>query len=148
MRLRVADFSDSAFIYSVRNHPEVRAWCRNSHEIAWSEHEAWYAAKLDDAQMLILIGEEDGRAVGYVRLETHWVELQTIELSYAVLPELWGCGYMSDLLKLVVVYAVQQWGHVCLQAETRLENAASRSLLASAGFRPQHGNEAWMELIR
>lgn len=69
LQFRRAVGSDSATLYAWRNHPAIRAVSLNPHEISRGEHELWFERSLANGGRLILMAEEQAKAVGVVRFD-------------------------------------------------------------------------------
>jgi RimJ/RimL family protein N-acetyltransferase len=67
--LRPARKDDEDRLLGWRNEPSTRAASLTHDEISADDHHAWFVRRLDDPACRLLIIEEDGRAVGQVRLD-------------------------------------------------------------------------------
>lgn len=66
------------------------------------------------------------------------------EVGYALLPEFWGQGLMSETMEAVIAYGFQVIGLHSLEANTSVGNAASHALLRKFGFvQEAHFKENW-----
>lgn len=60
----------------------------------------------------------------------------TVEIGYGLLPAWQGKGYATEAVTAAVAWAATQPGVRKIEAETDPDNAASRRVLAKAGFLP------------
>jgi len=63
------DQSHSKLIWAWRNDPITRKMSRNSHEIAWTEHQKWFQASLAGNERKLLIGVMDEEPFGMIRYD-------------------------------------------------------------------------------
>lgn len=99
---------------------------------------AFQAGLFDAAQVLAyrLIRERDGGlAIGTVGF-TGLPVAGTVELSFSVVPSRRRQGFGREAVEAVVRSALAAPGIHTVMAYTAADNAASRALLLSAGFRP------------
>lgn len=61
--------TDLSMILEWRNHPNVRRFMLNQHEIAWEEHSKWFHLTILDPQKKIYIVEESGQPLGFVQFK-------------------------------------------------------------------------------
>ncbi|MFN9448562.1 MAG: GNAT family N-acetyltransferase [Rubrivivax sp.] len=57
-----------------------------------------------------------------------------VEVSYALTPSVWGCGYATELVRHSLAHASNALSIAQVQAFARPENAASIRVLAKCGF--------------
>jgi L-amino acid N-acyltransferase YncA len=126
MICRPATPDDARDVWLWRNDPLTRAMSRNTDEVAWEGHAAWFEKALANPAITLLIGEVEGEKVGMVRFD-HGPET---EVSINVNPACRGRGYGLALLRQSIALA---GGEVF--AEIRDENLASRRMFERAGFR-------------
>lgn len=74
-----------------------------------------------------------GAFIGMVSLDTHH-DGEGIEVSYQTLPEWWGKGYGTELVRQVVGYAFDTLHLPVVLAETQSRNHSSVRLLEKVGF--------------
>jgi len=122
---RAATPDDARDVWEWRNDPLTRAMSRNSDEVAWAGHEAWFLRTLADPATTLLIGEVGGEKVGMVRFD-HGPET---EVSINVNPACRGRGYGLALLQAGIA---QVGGEIF--AEIKDDNLASRRMFERAGF--------------
>lgn len=76
--VRRATPSDASRLFDWRNDPAVRAASRSTAELQWDEHVAWLGRTLGRDDVVLLLAEADGQAVGTVRFDActapdeHW----------------------------------------------------------------------------
>ncbi len=59
---------DLPMVLAWRNHPDVRRFMFNQHEISLDEHRSWFEKTGQDSSRRLLIIEEAQHAIGYVQL--------------------------------------------------------------------------------
>ncbi|WP_054708274.1 GNAT family N-acetyltransferase [Bacillus sp. JCM 19041] len=72
--------------------------------------------------------------IGLVTLDPHHNGVD-LELSYQLLPEWWGNGYATEVLKTIIHYAFNNLNLPKVMAETQIANKASCALLEKVGMR-------------
>jgi len=128
VKLCAATLADAALLHAWRNDAETRANSHNRDAVAWDDHLAWLAAVLADPARELLIAEQDGTAVGTVRLDR---EGDDTLLSWTVAPARRGRG----LGRTMVRCAVARVPAARLRAEIAVSNARSIAIARGAGFR-------------
>lgn len=83
--LRVMSEKDLPMVLSWRNHPQVREFMRNNHEISMAEHANWFTLKSAQDELPYLF-ELDGQAMGFVQFEPAGIE-DTVEWGFYLAPE-------------------------------------------------------------
>ena len=71
--------------------------------------------------------------IGIVSLTQHHNNIDT-EISYQLLPEWWGKGYGTEVVRAIVTYALTVMNLPRVVAETQMANTASCRLLESVGM--------------
>lgn len=69
-QLRPLTEADLGLVRSWRNHPSVRDFMYNRHEISADEHTAWFTAATGAPGRHLLVYEEDGNPAGFVSFGT------------------------------------------------------------------------------
>jgi len=104
---------------------------RTSAPVTRAEHEAWFAARLADADTSIWIAERERKPVGQVRLQRRGA---TLEVSIYVDGAARGAGTATRMLDLARAEASKRWPGLGLVARIKPDNAASRRLFTRAGY--------------
>ncbi|MDO5154427.1 MAG: GNAT family N-acetyltransferase [Eubacteriales bacterium] len=78
--LRKATLQDAEQLHIWRNDPDVRKWSFHTGEISLEEHMKWFLMSLERDDVEIFILEENGQAVGQIRL-TYWYDELVIGYS-------------------------------------------------------------------
>jgi L-amino acid N-acyltransferase YncA len=66
--LRPAGREDCRLLWELRNDPETREASFKTDPIPFEDHQRWFEAKLDSAEIRIFIVQDpSGRGIGYVR---------------------------------------------------------------------------------
>lgn len=133
--IRRAGAADSDALLAWRNRESVRRVSRNAEPIPRAVHEAWLTDTLTRADRRLLVGERDGVPVGVVRFDLAGDEA---EVSIYLAPGEHGAGAGSDLLAAAERWlALDRSAGVCkIRAEVAGDNAPSRHMFLSAGYRP------------
>lgn len=71
--------------------------------------------------------------MGLVTLDNYH-DGKNIEVSYQFLPEWWGSGYATEVLKTIIDYSFKKLGLLRLVAETQTANISSCRLLERVGM--------------
>jgi UDP-2,4-diacetamido-2,4,6-trideoxy-beta-L-altropyranose hydrolase len=130
--MRPVSRSDSANLLAWRNHPSVRNVSRNQDMVSAEAHEEWLERTLADPERVLLIGEQDGHAVGVMRFD---IEGQAAEVSIYLVPGLAGRGLGRALLGSAEQWLREQRPQIKrLDAEVLGENAPSHAMFQSAGY--------------
>ena len=95
------------------------------------ELEAQYERTFGNEGRWFFIETTDGTKIGYV---THYLARRQHEIGYGVIPEARGKGYCTEAAMLLVDYLFLNKNIVRIQADTHVDNAASRRVLEKAGF--------------
>lgn len=127
IELRPAVERDARILFEWRNDPLTRANSRNSEQVPWGHHVAWFRSTLTNPDRHLLIAEIAGTAVGTVRFDrTH---SEGHEVSYTTAPQFRGKGLMKRIL-------LQACGGVSgpVIAEIKRDNLPSISVARACGF--------------
>ena len=131
---RVATAADARQLFEWRNHPFI--WSRGSSQrtVSWAEHEAWFAASLQNPDRVIYLIEQAGVPVGMVRFDRESEEACVISAYLAqeyvgrglgVAAIVRACGQVFDL-----------WPVAEVRAFVRRDNIYGLSGFRKAGFGP------------
>ena len=128
--LRSVISQDAPMLLRWRNDPETRRNSINTGEVTPEEHALWMNRVLVEDVYKAYVASADDIPVGVVRLEFDFKE-KTCDLSFTVAPERRGRGYGSAM----VAHALHGLGDVCVTAEVKMFNQASRRIFDKLGFR-------------
>jgi RimJ/RimL family protein N-acetyltransferase len=145
LSLRTANRQDEELVLRLRNDPATRRASFSSAEVSAEEHHAWFSRRLEDPDCALLIVEEDGRAVGQVRLDRS--RLRTAEISIGLAPGARGRGVGREALRLAVTQASELLGVSVVRALIKRDNVPSLAAFAAAGFRVVVEDEDVVELL-
>jgi RimJ/RimL family protein N-acetyltransferase len=137
--LRKATPDDASDLLAWRNDPVTRAMSRNSDPVEAAEHARWFQRALQDAACTLLIGEDDGRKIGMVRLSRG----EETEVSINLNPAVRGRGLSRELLTKALA---QERGAVL--AVIKPENLASVRLFERAGFVLEEARDGLARYVR
>jgi RimJ/RimL family protein N-acetyltransferase len=79
-----------------------------------------------------------------------FVEHDTIEIGYAIVPSVWGRGHATDAVRALVALARRDPAIARVIAHTPVDRPASGRVVAKAGFTPagEHADEHEGQLMR
>lgn len=135
---RTARLTDAQLYLDWANDPDTRRQSFTSAPISLETHTSWFTRKLNDANTLLLVFEnETGQAVGQVRFERTPVADMPDEviISLSVDARQRGKGLASQLIERGCVICRKRWGEVTIHAYIKPENQASIRAFERAGFR-------------
>jgi len=139
LSLRKATPDDASDLLAWRNDPVTRAMSRNSDLVDAADHARWFQRALQDVACTLLIGEDDGRKIGMVRLARG----EETEVSINLNPAVRGRGLSRELL---IRALAQERG--ALLAVIKPENLASIRLFEGAGFVLQDTHDGLSRYMR
>ena len=121
LTVRRACKNDCRLLWEWANDPGVRAASFHTSKIPWAEHAAWFAQKLDSADALIYIAEDQhGKPVGQFRLE--WLRDGNARVDVSVAPERRGSGIAALLILKAAQAAFRETELLRLHAYVLMEN--------------------------
>ena len=139
--LRPAVMDDAAVLFEWVNRDEVRSVSLgDGSPIAWEAHLGWLRNRLADHRSLMLMAEQAGAPVGYVRFQDKG---EGPEAAIYLVPEARGHGMATRWLRQGSEQAARRWPGRPVMARIRRDNVASRRLFARCGYvlegqRPDH----------
>lgn len=136
LSLRIAEASDSDWLFNLQRQPETRRFARDPSVPSPQGHAGWYSRLLDDTERTLLIVEGAGKALGFLRLDRR-DDQPTFEVSIAIDPANHGRGIGAAALQIARRFAPG----ATLEATVLPGNLASQALFASAGYKqigPDH----------
>jgi RimJ/RimL family protein N-acetyltransferase len=133
LELRPATFEDAADLLRWRNDPETRRQSFETHMIQAAEHERWLRAVLASDDHMLLIAEEQGAAVGQLRIDR--IDATTAEASITIAPAERGHGRARRVLVRAPHIARDRLGVTELVARARDTNIASLRAFEAAGWK-------------
>ncbi len=136
--IRLATASDSKNLFDWRNDERTRAVSGSQEEVAWVEHEAWFARALADSDRSIYLAEsvfDDGIVdVGMCRFD-YDPSTGRSEVSINLNPAVRGRGLAATVLASAIErYRAEHRAAGIITATIRSVNVASIRLFAGAGF--------------
>ena len=133
IRLRAATADDSRLLFDWVNRPDsLENKLHTRTPIAWEDHEAWMARRLEDPDTAIWIAERGGEPVGQIRLEGG---RQGLAVDIYVTRSARKRGVAQAMLAQACALAQERWPNRAAVAKVRFANEASLRLFAAAGFR-------------
>jgi ribosomal-protein-alanine N-acetyltransferase len=150
--LRASSSDDVQAVYEIYSHPDVvrywdhPAWTDKSQafDLVHSAQEGFSEYK-SFAWCITL--KDSGKIVGTCTLFDYSQEHRTVEIGYALHPNFWGQGYVSEILPELVLFGFECLDLNRIHAETDPRNDGSIKALLKIGFQ-QEGRlrENWIYL--
>ena len=137
---------DAGFLFRLRNDPVTRENSFHKEEIPWEEHLAWFSRMMEDPDRVQLILMCNEQPAGQLRLDRSKDESGHVsaEISYAVSPELRGCGLGFWIIRLAEEKVKEIFPDVqTLTAEVLRENTASERIFTACGFSVADKNDQY-----
>ena len=131
--VRRARDDDRDLLFAWRNDPVSVATSGSRTPVDAGTHATWFAAMLADPDVMLLIGEVDGRPIGMVRFDIDRRSSHAV-VSINLDPHARGRGLAQPFL-LTAVDAARADRPGPIDAVVRRDNTASLRLFAGAGFR-------------
>lgn len=131
LRLRLATPEDSEFLLALRNDPAAYPNYRNPRPVSRDEHSAWLPRVIADPASELFVIEEEGQAVGNVRLDR---SLEELELGVSLIAQARGRGLGTKAIEAAVAYAYIRAGVDSVSATVLPSNAASLTAFEKIGF--------------
>jgi RimJ/RimL family protein N-acetyltransferase len=130
--LRPARPDDAPRLLEWANDPATRAASFDRAEISWPEHVAWLAAVLADPDRRLWIADEEGVALGQVRIDRAPEGFGVVSIGLA--PGARGRGIGRAVLLMGLAAAARELGIRRARAVVMEANLPSRRLFEGAGF--------------
>jgi RimJ/RimL family protein N-acetyltransferase len=144
LTLRLAGPDDEDRLLAWRNHASVREASFSRDEISAEDHHLWFSGKLRDPDCALLIIDDDGRAVGQIRLDR--LAANVAEVSISLAAEARGRHVGREALRLCAFEASRLLGVVTIVARVRQDNEASLAAFRAAGYRVVGHRDGVIEL--
>lgn len=133
---RPATPEDMRLFFDWTNDPLVRTQSYHSGAVAWEDHQRWFANKMRQPDVLLVVVTYDGQPAGQVRFEPGDAG-QTV-LSYSLAASYRGQGLSHLLLETAIAYFRQQHPEpTVLVGYVKADNPASRRAFIKLNFREQ-----------
>lgn len=143
-RLRPATATDSSFLRTLRNDPEVRRRSRDPRVIGEDEHEAWLDGVLSDPEhRRLYVIELEGDPQGQLRLDRHGTNA---EVSIALAAHARGRGVGRSALAAATTLA-RELEIDELHAFVKEDNSPSLRLFTGAGYSELRRHDGRVELV-
>jgi len=130
--LRPSGDDDSGRIMEWRNEADAVRFSVTGRPVTAAEHEGWFAAQREDPKIHLWIAEEEGSAVGQVRVE---ISAETGTVSITVAAGHRGRGVGPAMLRAVLAEVADERLVERLRALVHPDNIASLRAFERAGFR-------------
>jgi RimJ/RimL family protein N-acetyltransferase len=144
LKLRRAAPEDEDRLLSWRNHPSAREASFSQDEISALDHHRWFVRKLKDPKCVLLIIEDEGRAVGQIRLDCVAPDLAEVSISLAA--DARGRGVGREALGLAASEASRLLGVANIRARVKPDNEASLRAFRAAGYKVVEQDDDVIEL--
>lgn len=130
--LRPASREDCRLLWELRNDPETRAASFKTDPIPFEEHQRWFEAAFDSAEIRIFVVQDpSGKGIGYVRFH---LEGETAEVSVSVEPSARGKGYGTAAVRMAADRMLSENGNLQVVAYIKPANQVSARTFLLAGF--------------
>jgi RimJ/RimL family protein N-acetyltransferase len=136
--LRRVRSDDRDLIREWRNDEDAVRFSVTGRPVSPGEHARWFAGLVDDPARLLWIAEQQGNAVGQVRVDLSGPEGT---VSIAVAPGWRGRGIGTSILRVLLSEIVHHAEVSTLTARAHQDNTASVRTFERAGFRRLQGLE-------
>lgn len=134
--LRNATEKDVDLLYEWANDIAVRANAFSTEPIPYTEHIRWFETKLQDKDTKIYIYMYEEQAIGQIRID---IVGEKAKIDYSIDARYRQQGHGKRMLKLLE-YEVQE--HlpqiICLLAQVKCENNASKTAFVTSGYVEQY----------
>jgi RimJ/RimL family protein N-acetyltransferase len=132
VEVRLATTEDTENIFLWRNDTAIRLTSSRQEQIPHSAHVEWMSNTLKDRNKILLVGEDDGHAVGVIRFD---IEDEEATTSVYVVPGLAGRGYGTALTLAGERWLKQHRPNItAINAVIRFDNAASKGAFSKAEY--------------
>jgi RimJ/RimL family protein N-acetyltransferase len=126
--------ADSADLFAWRNDPQTRAVSLNTDEVAWPDHERWFAASLANPRRVIYLARDGAQSIGMIRFDID-ERGERAEVSINLNPDARGKGYGTrTLMAGLEQFAVDRPDLRGTTAQIRSTNAPSIAIFTKAGY--------------
>ncbi len=126
--------ADSADLFAWRNDPQTRAVSLNTDEVAWADHERWFAASLENPRRVIYLVRDGANAIGMIRFDIDEAG-ERAEVSINLNPNARGKGFGTrTLIAGLEQFAVDRPDLRGTTAQIRSTNAPSIAIFTKAGY--------------
>ena len=126
---------DSELILTWRNSPSARKVSQSVNELSEAEHAIWFESRIDRVSSEpFWIMSEDGKDVGFVRLDFSDIKRDTFAISIFVDPEFRAGGIGKQMLELALNSVPVKHGISQYRAVIKRDNLGSIKLFEGFGF--------------
>ncbi|HUT77593.1 MAG TPA: GNAT family N-acetyltransferase, partial [Polyangia bacterium] len=139
VRLRPATPADRDFLFELRNDPSAYPLYGTPRPVEPAEHEAWLERALASAAHRLLVIEQEGRAVGQLRLDFDQSDSRAserAELSISLGAGARGAGLGRRAIAAGALLAWIREGAGPIRAEIHPDNPGSLRAFGAVGFEP------------
>jgi RimJ/RimL family protein N-acetyltransferase len=134
---------DAAPMHLLRSDPVVTRYCDYIASETPEQAETWVrdtmvhnAAEPRLSYNLAIVRRSDGCIMGWIGIgQANDPALGELSFGYAMRPDFWGQGYMTEALTALLGCAFRQWGAQSVQGECDAANPASARVMEKAGLR-------------
>lgn len=133
IHLRPVTFSDSHYLWLLRNQADCRANSFCEDEISWETHERWFAQQLLNQNCFFYMIEFCGQSVGQIRLN---IDQELIgEISISIDEQFRSLGVAKKALVIVAQDLANKGLVRVLEAYVKAQNLQSVVMFLGAGFK-------------
>ncbi|MCB9497441.1 MAG: GNAT family N-acetyltransferase [Fibrobacteria bacterium] len=140
LELRPLVASDAPAVFEYASLPEVSRWCTWDRHATLSDSEGFlhWNSTLDGVEQIpswAIVDAGEGRLLGTGGWAWRDPGKGVGEIGYVLRPEVWGRGYATEFVALILEWGRSELGLHLAIARTMLPNAASMRVLEKTGFR-------------
>lgn len=140
--LRPFEFSDARMIFNNwASDPQATAYLTwSAHKSKWETEvvlQSWVAGYEQDDQYkwAITLKDRPTEVIGDISVVAYSEVRNECEIGYVLSPKYWGQGIMTEALKAVAIYLLQEAKFNRLEALHDVENVGSGKVMTKAGLR-------------
>ena len=136
LSLRTASLTDSRFFYNLRTYEPYQQYFSSGTSIAFSDHERWFASRLQSPINLLYVASSILCDVGYVRFEPLSL-FNGFEISFAIAPSQLRKGYSAPMISQSLHQFrsnISSPDSLCIIANVFDKNIPSIATLLKCGF--------------
>ena len=140
--LREATPNDSRFFYDLRTFEPYQKYFTSSSSIPFTNHERWFASRIDSSTSLLYVACSPSCEVGYVRFEP-LLSFDGFEISFAIAPTELRKGYSAPMISQslhLLRSNISSPDAVCVIANVFNDNMPSIATLCKCGFSKLYQN--------
>lgn len=146
-RLRLRDLleSDLEAMHKLRSNPDVTRYIDYIESKSINDTREWISGTIQHNSLvprrsynLVIDRSIDRAIIGWIGLGQSSDQTKgDMNFGYALLPEYWGQGYVTEALTAIIDFAFDELGVVRIFGECHIKNFASARIMEKVGLRHQ-----------